>query len=329
LGAAVRLPYLAPPRNPNDVTGFARYREASRQLSALVRLELIEGHPGSAVQRALDAVELGAKMGRGGSLIDSLVGIACAAIGQSAAERCIPRLSAAEAHAAGQRLDGILTQLPEPAEVMREERRQALIWTRSVFAGRSPIATSPASIGDPTNWIDDLWARGLLVVYPKSWGYAQVDRYWRAMEAELQKPYPARTPPKPSPPEWDPVLGGFSADLGNAQVSFARFRAYLRLLRVELALREYRVQAGAFPTSLQQLVPAPLAQVPQDPFSEQDLRYRRQGAGYLLYSVGPDLKDNGGTPIPWAAGPASPGDVVAGKLFTRPKNSTAPTTQAP
>lgn len=329
LSAAVRLPYLAPPRNSDNFSGLARYREACRQLSAQARLELVDGHPGAAIQRALDAVELGAKMGRGGSLIDSLVGIACAAIGQNAAERCISRLSATEARAAGQRLDGILAQLPEPVEVMREERRQSLWWARSVFAGRTPIVTSPASLGDPTNWVDDLWARGLLLVYPKSWGYAQVDRYWRAVETELRKPYAARTPPKASPPEWDPVLGGSSMELSTMQVPFARGRAYLRLLRVELALREYRVQAGAFPDSLQQLVPAHLAQVPQDPFNDQDLKYRRRGVSYLLYSVGPDLKDNAGTPIAWAAGPTAPGDLVAGKLFTRPKNSTAPPAKAP
>jgi hypothetical protein len=212
---------------------------------------------------------------------------------------------------------------------MREERRQSLFWARSVFAGRTPIATSPAGLGNPTNWIDDLWARGLLVIYPKSWGYAQVDHYWRAVEAELRKPYAARVSPKAAPPEWDPVLGGSSMELNTMQVPFARGRAYLRLLRTQLALREYRVQTGAFPASLQQLVPAHLAQVPQDPFSEQDLKYRRQGVSYLLYSVGPDLKDNGGTPISWAAGPTSPGDVVAGKLFTRPRNSTAPTAKAP
>jgi hypothetical protein len=34
-----------------------------------------------------------------------------------------------------------------------------------------------------------------------------------------------------------------------------------------------------------------------DPFDGQPLRYRNQGTGYVLYSIGPDLKDDGGKPM--------------------------------
>jgi hypothetical protein len=33
------------------------------------------------------------------------------------------------------------------------------------------------------------------------------------------------------------------------------------------------------------------------PFDGQPLRYRKQDAGYVLYSIGPDLKDDGGKPM--------------------------------
>ena len=36
---------------------------------------------------------------------------------------------------------------------------------------------------------------------------------------------------------------------------------------------------------------------PDDPFSGKEFVYRRQGAGFRLYSLGPDLKDNKGQPI--------------------------------
>jgi hypothetical protein len=32
----------------------------------------------------------------------------------------------------------------------------------------------------------------------------------------------------------------------------------------------------------------------QDPFDGQPLRYRGNGSGYVLYSIGPDLKDDSG-----------------------------------
>jgi hypothetical protein len=317
LSAAVRLPYLSPARDPNSSWQFAQYREASRQLVGQARVELADGRPGLAMEWTLDAIELGAKMGRGGPLIDSLVGIACASIGQNGSERCVSQLAQAEAHAAGRRLDGILAQLPAATEVIDEERRYSLASARDTFAGRVPIASSPAQLGAPVTWLDRIKERVLLLVYPKSWGYQQVDRYWRALEAELRKPYSQRKPPPSSPPEWDPVLGGAGLDLHSIQLSLVRPPANLRLLRVELALREYHQQHDAYPATLQQLVPGELAAVPIDPFSEQPLRYRREGAAYVLYSVGPDLKDDHGTPIASSRSisVSSTGDLVAGKLF--------------
>jgi hypothetical protein len=34
--------------------------------------------------------------------------------------------------------------------------------------------------------------------------------------------------------------------------------------------------------------------VPEDPFNGQSLRYRRLKTGFVVYSVGKDLSDNGG-----------------------------------
>jgi hypothetical protein len=45
---------------------------------------------------------------------------------------------------------------------------------------------------------------------------------------------------------------------------------------------------------LSELTPNYLDATLTDPFDGQPLRYRKQGAGYVLYSIGPDLKDNSG-----------------------------------
>ena len=44
------------------------------------------------------------------------------------------------------------------------------------------------------------------------------------------------------------------------------------------------------------LVPDFLPRVPLDPFSGRPLRLKRDGAGAVVYSVGRDLKDDGGRP---------------------------------
>ena len=44
-------------------------------------------------------------------------------------------------------------------------------------------------------------------------------------------------------------------------------------------------------------MPGILHAVPVDPFDLQPLRYRREGDGWRLWSVGPDCVDNAGQPM--------------------------------
>jgi hypothetical protein len=66
------------------------------------------------------------------------------------------------------------------------------------------------------------------------------------------------------------------------------------IMRGALALRAYQIERGKYPDSLAQLRAAGGWEIPEDPFSGKELIYRRQGQDYLLYSVGPNFKDDGG-----------------------------------
>ena len=48
------------------------------------------------------------------------------------------------------------------------------------------------------------------------------------------------------------------------------------------------------PETLAELSPKYIAEVPKNPFSDADLLYKPEADGYLLYSVGPNGKDDGG-----------------------------------
>ena len=57
----------------------------------------------------------------------------------------------------------------------------------------------------------------------------------------------------------------------------------------------YKQEKGGLPASLGELVVAGyLRELPFDPFSGDSLVYRREGEGFVLYSFGSDLKDDGG-----------------------------------
>ena len=66
-------------------------------------------------------------------------------------------------------------------------------------------------------------------------------------------------------------------------------------LMVALALRAYKIEHGAYPEKLDALVPCYLQKIPADPFGGGGpLRYKKQGADYKLWSIGPDKKDDNG-----------------------------------
>ncbi len=87
--------------------------------------------------------------------------------------------------------------------------------------------------------------------------------------------------------------------------------AYMLVTQTALAVERYRLTEGHLPQSLDNLVPAYMEVVPTDPFDGQSLKYRTLETGYVVYSIGDDLTDEGGAerdsqkrdskgkPLPW------------------------------
>jgi len=83
----------------------------------------------------------------------------------------------------------------------------------------------------------------------------------------------------------------------------ARMKAVNVLHKTFLALKIYKKENGSYPANLAELVPGILPELPKDPFSGKSLIYDRQddgfgyetdGNGFMLYSVGNNMKDDGG-----------------------------------
>jgi len=82
--------------------------------------------------------------------------------------------------------------------------------------------------------------------------------------------------------------------IGRCDEKMALAEAYRRLTLTALALAACRAENGRYPADLSALVPAYLPEVPADVFRREPLVYRLEKNGYLLYSVGPNFKDDGG-----------------------------------
>jgi hypothetical protein len=87
----------------------------------------------------------------------------------------------------------------------------------------------------------------------------------------------------------------------------ADFHALQRLGQVAVALRLYRHEHGRYPETLEELVPKYLPSLPVDPFDGKPLRYKRLAKGFKVWSVGWDMKDDGGV---WGTPKHEKGDIV-------------------
>ncbi|OHB83868.1 MAG: hypothetical protein A2Z38_09050 [Planctomycetes bacterium RBG_19FT_COMBO_48_8] len=74
-----------------------------------------------------------------------------------------------------------------------------------------------------------------------------------------------------------------------------RHLALLHTTQTALAVERYRLAEGRLPKSLDNLVPAYMDAIPDDPFDGSPLKYHVRQSGYVVYSVGEDLTDEGGT----------------------------------
>jgi hypothetical protein len=88
------------------------------------------------------------------------------------------------------------------------------------------------------------------------------------------------------------------ADLaGIPESHYARnrdFALFTRMLIAELAIHAFQLENDRLPTSLEELVPVYVAEVPKDPFTDAPLKYSIRENTHVLYSVGPDGIDDGG-----------------------------------
>jgi hypothetical protein len=89
------------------------------------------------------------------------------------------------------------------------------------------------------------------------------------------------------------LMPAFNAALEAA----ARAEARRGTARVGLALYAYRARNGRLPEKLDELAPDFMAAVPCDPIDSQPLKFKRTAQGAVVYSIGPDMTDNGGAPF--------------------------------
>nr|CAA9299501.1 hypothetical protein AVDCRST_MAG63-5072 [uncultured Armatimonadetes bacterium] len=327
-------PYRQPPvRSFDDPFGpdLAKMRALALLLTFEGGLRAEQGDAGGAANSYLDAVRFGVDLPNGGPLITGLVGVACEAIGRQRLWEIAPKLSAKEARAVTRRLEQIEPRRTDYADTLLTEKHggQATMLEQFRKKGTVALARELATLDPELNLDMDeaapVWETikvgARLMTRSRSRIFRDYSAYMDALVARARQPY-AVEPPAPPAPD-DPMseyLAGIY-DQGRFVVEGARVQE--ALLTTHLVLLAYRAERGTYPASLDALVrDGYLARVPDDPFAPSGpLRYRRvSDTRCVLYSVGPDGRDDGGTAIddPAAGGSKrhrvevdSRGDIVA------------------
>jgi len=80
----------------------------------------------------------------------------------------------------------------------------------------------------------------------------------------------------------------------KVQTAHDRADQTARNLQIAFAMAAYRAENGRYPAKLNELAPKYLAAVPNDLFSGKPIIYKPSAKGYLFYSIGPNGKDDGG-----------------------------------
>jgi hypothetical protein len=96
--------------------------------------------------------------------------------------------------------------------------------------------------------------------------------------------------------------------LGRAVELEDAARMHYDIERLALALAWFHGEHNRWPSDLKEIVPKYLKAIPPDRFSRNPLVYKAREDGYLLYSVGANLKDDGGV----RGRRSDDGDIVAG-----------------
>jgi hypothetical protein len=267
----------------------AEYRRLARFLCCAGELARRDGNYEQARDEYLTIVKFGRDCATGGPVISMLVGNAISGMGTKELRTLM--LESALPPEIGKMLAAELRRLEADSPPLAETLRYELI---SVEQQMYAAVFNTQHVA------------GSLVVSRGAWHRLYVAAFGDMIQ-EAQKPY-WQSDAKSVVRKWAPdklswlmilnrpipriLVGMFLPALETTISRVTRCEVDLRATAVVCALTGYARVHGEPPERLDQLVPDFLPTVPLDPFDGKPLRYRREVAGWVVWSVGSDMKND-------------------------------------
>lgn len=303
--------------------GVQKCREASAALAARAMLRAGEGKADEAWRDLLACHRLGRLVQQGNTLIEALVGYAIESIAVQATLAFIDKAKPDGKKLAGYLAD--LAKLPPPVDVAEkvDVAERAMLIDVVQMMHRYGVRYLETLADGPGHkpWPLEVEAARLALDYTGM--RREGNRWYNRMVRAMRRPTRAGRAAELAAIERDlrglkasvtaPFLGGVLAVRAEVNKRIGHVLIGLLLpavskvqdaadrtaqthdnLRVAIALEMYQRDKKAYPMGLGHIAPKYLKAVPGDRFSGKGLVYRREGKGYLLYSVGVNGKDDGG-----------------------------------
>ena len=327
-------------------------REFARTLVARAMLRLGEGATEAAWQDLVTCMKLGRLSGHGSTIIEGLVGIAIESVGREGTVVLLHHAPPDRKTAAAYLRD--LAALPERAKMVEAidvtERYMFLDSTLMLARGDFELTELMAAGPSPParSAIMKMLAIGIDWDETLKMGNRFYDRFVAALREEdrdrrgellgevhedLDKMAESVSSPttiaamilagKDRPQIVGRQMGRVLCSLllpALSAVAHAEERSIQKagMLRVAVALAAWRKGHDGYPMKLTALVPDYIDELPADRFTGKSLKYKLTDDGYLLYSLGPNQKDNEGVGLGEGGPPGA--DDHAIRVPPQPRN---------
>jgi hypothetical protein len=294
------IPLVVPRPNPMlfNLMETQNFRNAASKLDWLALVSANDNDPVTAVEAARTGLHLRHAVGNEPTIISQLVRMALVAIAVRSAERTLaltePKLGLAELQA------DLEKALAENRLVAGLEGERALIdATLDELAAGKINATAAAGMGGGGN---GPFVSKLENIVTSRWvrpNHVQLLEILTAYRDAMKKTGPDRKAALdavPVPLKVRSITTIFVAmmlpALEKVIEAESRTEATVGCLVVALACERYRLQSGQWPASLAELPQEFLKAVPADPYVPGPVKFKRIPTGVIVYSAGPDRKDD-------------------------------------
>ncbi|MFC1735162.1 sigma factor-like helix-turn-helix DNA-binding protein, partial [Candidatus Hydrogenedentota bacterium] len=289
---------LPPLRRLDDEIHYCpKFRALARIMAMEAQMYAADGDYEAAFDDCSTLMEFANESSRGGVIISGLVGFAMAGY---ATDPLLDTIGEGQAGAQEyrhliERVQEIDDRLYTASEMVSKDNESlAACLENALSDGKDLKKLILDTTSDPNNEMHNLFAIMTTAEIEDMFRQTMED-YQKSLDSYFSLPfYEAQAVDLNDLIGDNPISWQLLPAIENVKLNETKAHARARGTMVAAAIELYRVENDSPPPFLEALVPDYISSLPEDPFSGDSFAYSPTDSGYVLYSTGPDMCDDGG-----------------------------------